>query len=167
MKKNIDASELVIRPIPQVVVSVRGKDGKNNALVVGFVANVSHDPNMVMIGIEPSRYSYNIVKETGCFVVNLATKDFRKQWAFLGSKSGRDMDKFKEADIKWEDGECVNAPILTDCPVNTECSVVTSILPENSSNELFIGKVEAIHVNEENLGKSGKILWPSLDLIHW
>jgi len=80
-----------------------------------------------------------------------------------GSKSGRDGDKFAALDLKWEDGKYVNAPVLTDCPVNIECSVVESIMP--GSNELFIGKVETVHVDEEYLDKNGKILWNKLDLI--
>jgi flavin reductase (DIM6/NTAB) family NADH-FMN oxidoreductase RutF len=57
----------------------------------------------------------------------------------------------------------VNAPVLTDCPVNIECTVVDSICP--GSNELFIEKVEAVHVDEEYLGKNGNILWNKIDLI--
>jgi flavin reductase (DIM6/NTAB) family NADH-FMN oxidoreductase RutF len=57
----------------------------------------------------------------------------------------------------------VNAPVLTDCPVNIECSAVESIMP--GSNELFIGKVEAVHVDEEYLDKNGNILWNKMNLI--
>lgn len=64
MKKLADINELLIRPIPQFVISCRSKEGKNNAMVAGFVANASHDPNMLMVGVEPSRYSHEIIKET-------------------------------------------------------------------------------------------------------
>jgi len=47
----------------------------NNALVVGYCCKCRYDPPMVMVGIVPSRHSYKIIKETGCFVVNLATKE--------------------------------------------------------------------------------------------
>lgn len=50
-----------MQPVPQTIVSCRDKDGKNNALVVGFAANVSLDPAMVMIGIVPSRHSHHMV----------------------------------------------------------------------------------------------------------
>jgi flavin reductase (DIM6/NTAB) family NADH-FMN oxidoreductase RutF len=33
------------------------------------------------------------------------------------------------------------------------------------SNELFIGKVETVHVDEEYLDKNGNILWNKMDLI--
>jgi len=165
MKKETTTAAGAIVPLPQMIISCRDKDGRNNALDVGYCGNASHDPAMVMIGIEPSRYSYHIVKETGCFVVNFPPRSFRKEYGFIGTKSGRDVDKFDALDLKWEDGSKVNAPILLDCPVNLECSVVTSILPEGGSNELFIGKVEAVHVDEEYLAPNGNILWNKLDLI--
>ena len=64
--------------------------------------------------------------------------------------------------LKWADGGCVNAPILLDCPVNIECAVVERIMP--GTHELFIGKVEAVHVEEEYLDEHGNILWGRIDL---
>lgn len=63
------------------------------------------------------------------------------------------------------DGDAVDAPVLLDCPVNYECTVVASVLPEGGSNELFIGRVDAVHVDEEFVSPAGKILWGKLDLI--
>ena len=163
MKKQVKNHILCMQPVPKTLVSCRDKDGRNNALVVGFIANVSLDPAMVMVGIVPSRYSYHMVKESGCFVVNLPTKGYEKEYNYLGSKSGRDEDKFAAMNIKWTDAEYVNAPILTDCPVSIECSVVESIQP--GSHELFIGKVEAVHADEEYLDQNGNILWNKINLM--
>ena len=143
--------------------SCRDKDGKNNALVVGFTANVSLDPVMVMIGVMPSRYSHHMIKEPGCFVINLPKKSFKKEYGYLGSVSGRDEAKFAAMNLEWENATYVNAPILTDCPVSIECSVVGSTMP--GSHELFIGKVEAVHVDEEYLDTNGNILWNKMDLM--
>lgn len=163
MKKSVNIPALSIHPIPQTLVSCRDKNGKNNALVVGFVANVSLDPAMVMVGIVPSRYSHHMVKESGCFVVNFPKKSFHGEYGYLGSVSGRDEDKFAALNLKWENGERVDAPILTDCPVSIECSVVESTQP--GTHELFIGKVEAVHVDEEYVDEQGNILWDKMDLI--
>ena len=163
MKKMAKSTMLSVQPIPQTIVSCRDKDGRNNALVVGFIANVSLDPAMVMVGIVPSRYSHHMVKETGCFVINLPKKSFQKEYNYLGSKSGQDEDKFAALDLKWADAEYVNAPILTDCPVSIECSVIESTRP--GTHELFIGKVEAVHVDEEYLDEKGNILWNKMDLM--
>ena len=163
MKKLAKNMVLCMQPIPQTIVSCRDKDGNNNALVVGFAANVSLDPVMVMVGIVPTRHSHHMIKESGSFVINLPRKDFQKEYSYLGSKSGRDEDKFASLDLKWEEARYVNAPILTDCPVSIECSVVNSIMP--GTHELFIGKVEAVHVDEEYLDDNGNILWDKMNLM--
>ena len=163
MKKLAKNMVLCMQPVPQTIVSCRDKDGNNNALVVGFTANVSLDPVMVMVGIVPTRHSHHMDKESGSFVINLPRKSFQKEYGYLGSKSGRDEDKFASLDLRWEDAKYVNAPILTDCPVSIECSVVDSIMP--GTHELFIGKVEAVHVDEEYLDDNGNILWDKMDLM--
>lgn len=163
MKKSAGNMSLCLQPVPKTIVSCRDKEGKNNALVVGFTANISLDPVMVMVGIVPTRYSYHMVKETGCFVINLPGKDFQKEYDYLGSRSGRDGDKFAALNLKWEDAEHVNAPVLTDCPVNIECRVVDSIRP--GTHELFMAKVEAVHVDEQYLDAKGNILWNKIDLM--
>ena len=163
MKKLAANTVLCMQPVPQTIVSCRGKDGKNNALVVGFTANASLDPVMVMVGTTPTRYSHHMVKENGCFVINLPKKSFKKEYDYLGSKSGIDGDKFDALGLKWEDAKYVDAPILTDCPVSIECSVVDSMIP--GTHELFVGKVEAVHVDEEYLDTKGNILWDKMDLM--
>lgn len=163
MKKEAKSLVLCMQPVPQTIVSCRDKEAHNNALVVGFTANVSLDPVMVMVGIVPTRHSHHMVKETGCFVINLPRKSFQKEYNYLGSRSGRDEDKFAALDLKWMDATYVNAPILIDCPVSIECSVVESTQP--GTHELFIGKVEAVHVDEEYLDDNGNIQWDKIDLM--
>ena len=163
MKKVANNKILCVQPLPQTIVSCRGKDGKNNALVVGFIANVSLDPAMVMIGVMPSRYSHHIIKESGCFVVNFPKKSFKREYNYLGSRSGRDEDKFVALGLKGENAKYVNAPVLTDCPVSIECSVVESTMP--GTHELFVGKVESVNVDEEYLDANGNILWDKIDLM--
>ena len=146
--------------MPNTIVSCR-KDGHDNALAVGVASVASIDPVMVMIGIIPSRFSYDMVKDTGKFVVNIPTKEFSEKYMYLGTVSGRDEDKL--ASINTTDADIIDAPILTDCPVNIECSVVDSIQP--GSHELFIGKVEKVHCDEEYLTEDNDVKWDEIDLI--
>ena len=163
MKKLVKTPRVTVNPHPSTIVSCRDRDGRNNALAVGFIANVSFDPVMVMIGIVPARHSWHIVKETGCFVVNLPPKSFKKEFQYLGTVSGRDEDKFKALGLEWENGSVVDAPLLSACPVSIECTVAERIKP--GSHELFVGRVEAVHVDERFIDKDGNILWSEMDLI--
>ncbi|MBO4908487.1 MAG: flavin reductase, partial [Lachnospiraceae bacterium] len=69
----------------------------------------------------------------------------------------------EKMNIQWKDAEYVNAPVMTDCPVSIECSVIESTMP--GTHELFIGKVEAVHVDEEYLDDKGNILWDKIELM--
>lgn len=163
MEKNQGNMKSCLQPMPKVLVSCRDANGKNNALAVAYCGNCSYDPPMVMVGIVPSRYSYNIIKETGVFVVNLVTKEQQEMFDYLGSHSGRDDDKFSKFNIKVEEGIKVNAPLLADCPVNIECKVVDSIM--TGSHEMFIGKVEYVHTNREIVDDKGNIDFSKIKFI--
>ena len=144
-----------LQPATKVIVSCRGKDGEDNLLVVAYCGNCSYDPPMVMVGIVPTRYSYKLIKESGCFVVNLVDENYKKIFDYCGKTSKRDVNKIEEKKIKIENGKKVNAPIISDCPVNIECTIVDSIM--TGSHEMFIGRVEYVHANESMVNESGEI----------
>lgn len=152
-----------LQPIPKVLVSCRGLNGENNALAVGFCCNCSYNPPMVMVGITPERYSYHIIKESGCLVVNLVDKYYQEIFDYLGSHSGRDGDKLAAMNVRLADGVKVNAPILTDCLVNIECTVVDSIV--TGSHEMFVGRVEYVHANDGLVNEKGDIDFSKIDFL--
>ena len=148
-----------LQPTPKVIVSCRGLDGQENALAVGYCCNCSFDPPMVMVGIVPSRYSYKLIKESGCFVVNLTCQSNKELFDYLGSHSGRDEDKLK--DTKTAEATKISAPLLCDCPVNIECTIVDSIM--TGSHEMFVGKVEYVHADTQMVKEDGSIDFQRID----
>jgi flavin reductase (DIM6/NTAB) family NADH-FMN oxidoreductase RutF len=144
-----------LNPVAKVLVSCRGLNGENNALAVGYCGNCSYDPPMVMVGIVPSRYSYHLIKESGCFVVNLVDKSYEETFNYLGSHSKRDGDKLAVMKVNLEEAKYVNAPILSDCPVNIECTIVDSIV--TGSHEMFVGKIEYVHADSKMVSDKGNI----------
>ena len=144
-----------LNPVAKVLVSCRGLNGENNALAVGYCGNCSYDPPMVMVGIVPSRYSYHLIKESGCFVVNLVDKNYEETFNYLGSHSKRDGDKLAVMKVNLEEAKYVNAPILSDCPVNIECTIVDSIV--TGSHEMFVGKIEYVHADSKMVSDKGNI----------
>jgi flavin reductase (DIM6/NTAB) family NADH-FMN oxidoreductase RutF/NifU-like protein involved in Fe-S cluster formation len=162
-QKKQSSARSIIQPRPNLLVSCRGKDGKDNALVVVYAGNCSLDPPMVMVGIVPTRHSYDLVRETSCFVVNLVTPAQKEMYDYIGSHSGRNCDKLATIGAKTANGTKVNAPILTECPVNIECTVVDSI--RTGSHEMFIGKIEYVHADEEIVKEDGAVDWDRLMLL--
>jgi len=144
-----------LQPLPKVLVSCRGLNGENNVLAVAYCGNCSYSPPMVMVGIVPTRYSYQMIKESGCFVVNLVDESYQETFAYLGSHRKRDGDKLAVAKVKLAEGKKVKAPILSDCPVNIECTIVDSIV--TGSHEMFIAKIEYVHADALLVDKDGNI----------
>lgn len=152
-----------LNPVAKVLVSCRGLDGENNVLAVGYCGNCSYDPPMVMVGIVPSRYSYHMINESGVFVVNLVDENYKETFNYLGTHSKRDEDKLAIMKVNLEEAKIVNAPILTDCPVNIECTVVDSIV--TGSHEMFIGKIEYVHGDKKLVNTDGTIDFSQINFL--
>ena len=163
MKKTEANKKGSLFPTPKILVSCRGLDGEENVLAVAYCGTCSYDPPMLMVGIVPSRYSYKLIKESGCFVVNLPAKDYQETFDYLGSNSKRDGDKLSVMNVKLENGLKVNAPIMTDCPVNIECKIVDSIV--TGSHEMFIGRIEYVHAKDELINADNNIDFSKIELI--
>lgn len=163
MKREVANKACTVYPSPNLIISCQDKAGRKNALVVAFAGNASLDPPMAMVGVIPDRFSHHMIKETGVFVINIPAKGFEAEFNYLGTKSGRDGDKFEALSLAWEDGTRVNAPMLTDCPINIECKVVTSVQP--GTHDLFIASIEAVHCDEKYLDENGNINWGKIPLL--
>lgn len=144
----------MLYPLPVVMVSVADKEGKNNIITIAWAGTICSNPPMVSISVRPERYSYNIIKETGEFVINLTTKDLTYATDYCGVKSGRDVDKFKEMGLTALPGKEVNAPLIAESPVNIECKV-TQVIPLGS-HDMFLAEVVAVHVDEKYMDEKGK-----------
>ncbi len=152
-----------IEPTPKILVSCKGKNGEENALAVAYCCNCSYDPPMVMVGIVPSRYSYNMIKESECLVVNIASQKNKAMFDYLGSVSRRDENKLKVIQAKTKKAVKVDAPILCDCPVNIECKIVDSIT--TGSHEMFACTVEYIHADDDIVDSEGNIDFSGISLL--
>lgn len=150
-----------LAPCPNVLVSCKGKDGRENALAVAYCGNCSYAPPMLMVGIVPSRFSYDLIKESGVMVINIVPKSYANEYKYLGTVSGRDEDKLK--DINTVPADTINCPMLSDCPVNIEGTIVDSIM--TGSHEMFVVKVEKVHADEELLNENGSINFNKIDLL--
>ena len=63
----------LLAPVPAVMVSC-GTMEKSNIITIAWTGIVNSDPAMTYISVRPSRYSYDLIKESGEFVINLTTE---------------------------------------------------------------------------------------------
>ena len=111
-----------IYPIPAVMVSC-GNMEKSNIITVAWTGILNTNPAMCYISVRPERHSYNIIKSTGEFVINLTTKDLAYATDWCGVKSGKNVDKFKEMKLTKEKLNFVKCPAIKESPVSIECKV--------------------------------------------
>ena len=85
----------MLYPLPAIMVSSKREGDKANIFTASWSGTICSDPAMVYVSIRPERYSYDIIKETGEFVINLVSEELVRAADYCGVRSGRDVDKFK------------------------------------------------------------------------
>ena len=163
MEKETWKAGNMLYPLPAVMVSVSDGEGNDNIITVAWAGTVCTNPPMVSISVRPSRFSYDMLRKTGEFVINLTTEKLAYATDYCGVRSGRDVDKFKEMNLTPQKSSKINAPAIAESPVNIECKVVNVI--ELGSHDMFIAKVEAVHVDEKLLDDKGRLRLEDANLL--
>ena len=144
----------MLYPLPVVLVSVADTEGKQNVFTVAWTGTICSDPPMVSISVRPERYSYDMINETGEFVINLTTEALAYATDYCGVKSGRNVDKFKEMKLTPLPAEKVKAPLIAESPVNIECKVVER--KDLGVHHMFLAEVVAVHADEAYMDEKQK-----------
>lgn len=144
----------MVYPLPAVMVSCADKEGNSNIITIAWTGTVCTNPPMAYISVRPERHSYQMIRETGEFVINLTTKDLAFATDFCGVRSGRDVDKFSEMKLTKEAGSVVSAPMIGESPVNIECKVTE--VKELGSHHMFLADVVAVHVDDKYMNENQK-----------
>jgi len=168
--ENINGKELwkpgnMLYPIPAVMVSCQREGEKPNIITVAWAGNVCSSPAMLSISVRKERYSYDILKETGEFVVNLTNRKLAYATDWCGVRSGKDYDKFKEMHLTPLESRFVSAPGIAESPVNIECKVRNVL--ELGSHDMFVAEVMGVTVDEKLLDNKGKFDLRAADLISY
>ncbi|MDD6998131.1 MAG: flavin reductase family protein [Oscillospiraceae bacterium] len=162
MAKQTWKGSTLLNPEPPVLVSCGSMEAAN-LITIGWTGTICTQPSMVSISVRPERYSYQLIKASGEFVINLPTRKLVRAVDWCGVKSGRDYDKFAEMKLTPLPASTVSCPILAESPVNLECQV-TQVIPLGS-HDLFLAKVTAVDVDEALLDEKGKLCLERADLI--
>ena len=136
----------MLYPLPVVMVSSGSDTIKPNIITIAWAGTICSNPPMVSISITKERFSHDIIKDTGEFVINLVTEDLIKACDYCGVKSGRDVDKFKEMNLTAAASKEVKAPQIQESPVSIECKVKE--IKELGSHDMFIAEVVNVRVDD-------------------
>lgn len=144
----------MLNPVPAVMVSVADKKGNNNIITVAWAGTICTNPPMLSISVRPERHSYNMLKETGEFVVNLTTEELAFACDYCGVTSGRDVNKYEKLNLTPLKMQNVNAPGIAESPVNIECKIRE--IKELGSHHMFIADVVGVTVDDKYMDEKNK-----------
>lgn len=143
----------MLYPVPAVMVSCTRPGERPNIITVAWAGTVCSSPAMLSISVRRERYSYDIIKETGNFVVNLVNRDLVFAADYCGVKSGRDTDKFEEMKLTPQQSQHIDAPGILESPLNLECRV-TQVIPLGS-HDMFLAEILGVTVDERYMDEKG------------
>lgn len=165
MNKELFKGSVFLNPVPVVVITSKNKEGKENAFTVAWTGTICTNPPMLSISIRPERLSYEYIKETMEFTVNLPNTFQVRETDYCGVVSGKDVDKIKHLGLTSKPGTHVNSPYLAEFPINIECKV-TQIIPLGT-HDLFLAQVVGSHINKELMDDKRKIHFEWANLINY
>ena len=152
MKKTMKPATLLM-PLPAVMVSC-GSLEKPNIITIAWTGIVNSMPPMTYISVRKSRYSHDLIAESGEFVINLTTEALTFATDYCGVKSGREVDKFTEMKLTPLAAGEVSCPMIAESPINLECKVRE--VHEYPSHDMFVAEIVAVHVDEELIDEKGR-----------
>lgn len=164
MKEKVEfKGSVVLNPVPVVLITSKNKEGKENVFTVGWIGTVCTKPPMLSISIRPERLSYEYIKETMEFTVNLPSIDMTKAVDYCGVRPGRKFDKIKEMNFTMRKGSNIDVSYIDECPISIECKV-KNIIPLGT-HDLFIADVVGSHIDKDLIDEKGKIHFEEANLI--
>lgn len=155
MSKELFKGSVLFGPVPAVLVTTISLDGLPNIFTVGWTGVACTHPPLVTIAVRKERLSYENIRATGEFVINLTTRKMLKMTDFCGCRSGRKVDKIKHFGLELEPGVDVAVPSLKISPVALECRVRS--ITELGSHDLFVAEILRNKVDSQLIDKDGRI----------
>ena len=144
----------ILNPVPAVIVTC-GTLEKPNALTIAWTGTLCSSPPKTYISVRPERYSYEMIKTSGEFCINLTTAELARATDYLGVRSGRNEDKLARLGLSVSAAQSVSAPILDASPLSIECRV-DRIIPLGS-HDMFIADIVAVNAARELLDEKGRL----------
>ena len=154
----------LLAPLPVVMVSV-GDMKNSNIITVAWTGTINSVPPRLYVSIRHDRYSYDMLKNGGEFVINFTTDRLLPACDWCGIRTGREVDKFAEMKFTKGKANCVSAPLIVESPINIECKVFDVL--NLGSHDMFLADVLAVDVDEEFLDENGAIDYSRAHLVNY
>jgi flavin reductase (DIM6/NTAB) family NADH-FMN oxidoreductase RutF len=164
--KEVNEQEVVQRAIKQIqqgaFLVVQAKERKNLMTIGWAMFGFVWRRSTMMVAVRKSRFTHHLIEEADSFTVSVPTGSMEKEINFCGSKSGRDLDKFKECHLATIKAKKVRSPILTIPGYHYECRIIyktpmdpgwmapdlAQLYPAKDYHTLYFGEIMACSLIE-------------------
>lgn len=144
-------------PRPIALVSTRSTEGQNNAAPMSFFNVFSHDPPIIILGIQSrpdgsEKDTMINIRQTGEFAVNMVDMAIANEMIICGANFNSSVDELAVSGLTSVIGSKVNAPLALESPCTMECCVEQII--DYPRRAIILGKVLSMHVRRSCLDKN-------------
>jgi len=144
----------LLAPVPPAMVTC--SDGeKDNIITIAWTGIVNTNPPKTYISVRPSRHSYEIIKKSGVFAINLTTEELVRSADWCGVYTGAKVNKFEKCKLSREAASEIDCPLIAESPLSLECHV-TDIIPMGT-HHMFLADILAVTVEDSLLDEKGKL----------
>jgi len=149
---------------PVVLVSTSWR-GNYNVMPAVFVTPLSFEPPLIGLAVHPSRHTHDMIKYSEEFALNIPSRELLHHCQYLGSVSGRDLNKLELTKLPVFSARKVDAPLLEGCVGYIECGVQDAMT--TGDHTFFIGKVVAAQVEKEAFDETWLLADADLKPLHY
>ncbi|MCS7125744.1 MAG: flavin reductase family protein [Aigarchaeota archaeon] len=136
----------LLQPKPVAIIVSVDVNGKSNGMSAAWLTPTSRDPPLLAVAISPKRYTYELIKQSRDFTVNILDSSMVDEAELFGSLSGRDVDKFKKSKLTLVKSNVVKSPHIAEALTAIECTLYNEY--SAGDHQLIIGRVEKVYVRE-------------------
>ena len=139
--------------------------GNTNVMPAVYLTPLSFDPPLIGLAVHRARHTHDMIKYSEEFALNLPTRELLHHCQYLGSLSGRDVNKLELTKLPTFRARHVDAPLLEGCVGYIECGVEDAYT--TGDHTLFVGKVVAAQVEKEAFDETWLLADPDLKPLHY
>lgn len=119
-----------------------------NIITLAWNMPLSHNPPLAAVSLAKKHFSYELIKKSGEFAINVPGIDLLDEAIYCGSHSGRDVDKFKETDLTaLPANRLIHTPLIKECAGHLECRLKEE--HEAGGHALLVGEIVYASANRE------------------
>ena len=152
-----DPFKAIVSPRPIGWISTIDKEKNVNLAPYSFFNAIADNPPMIMFSITgqkkniSSKDTLQNIIETKCFVVNVVSKDLLHQMNQTSGNYPKNTDEFILAKLEKSNCIKIDVPRVKKSPASLECTLYKILKLPGFSNNMVIGKVVGVHINEKIL----------------